>query len=213
MSEDKKEISRRTVLKNGAITGAGFVASGNVLAVAGDESLKEKIDRVVAKDEWLAQRAYCLSGNKVLANSQSSSLAAATDAREVYRPRTAQEIAEIVKSLPKTTPVACVCGGHESSNAAMFASREAVVLDLVHLKSIQFHQDDDESLVTVGAGVIFRELVEAVKGRHGALPVGTGPDVGVVGYIVNGGLSGYFSRRLGLLGPVSYTHLTLPTKA
>ncbi|MEY4566612.1 MAG: hypothetical protein RLY14_1582, partial [Planctomycetota bacterium] len=52
----------------------------------------------------------------------------------------------------------------------------------------------------VGAGVVFRELVEAVKNRRGALPVGTGPDVGVVGYIVNGGLSGYFSRRLGLLG-------------
>ncbi len=33
-----------------------------------------------------------------------------------------------------------------------------------------------------------------------ALPVGTGPGVGVVGYIVNGGLNGYFSRRLGLLG-------------
>ena len=55
-------------------------------------------------------------------------------------------------------------------------------------------------MVTVEAGVVFRELVEAVKGRQAALPVGTGPDVGVVGYIVNGGLSGYFSRRLGLLG-------------
>ena len=82
----------------------------------------------------------------------------------------------------------------------MFSSSDAIILDLVHLKSIEFRRDDEGLLVTVGAGVVFRELVEAVKGRQGALPVGTGPGVGVVGYIVNGGLSGYFSRRLGLLG-------------
>jgi hypothetical protein len=200
MSQDNNEFSRRSVLKNAAVTSAGFVATGTVFAANGDDGPNKKIERVDAKEEWLAQRAYCLSGNKVLANSQSGSIAVTTYASQVYRPRSAQEIAEIVKSLPKTTPIACVCGGHESSNAAMFASREAVVLDLAHLKSIEFSHGDDQTLVTVGAGVVFRELVEAVKGRHGALPVGTGPDVGVVGYIVNGGLSGYFSRRLGLLG-------------
>jgi FAD/FMN-containing dehydrogenase len=91
-------------------------------------------------------------------------------------------------------------GGHESSNAAIFASSEAVVLDMKNLNSIEFTRDDEGLLVTVGAGVVFRELVEAVKNQRGALPVGTGPGVGVVGYIVNGGLSGYFTRRLGLLG-------------
>jgi|688.fasta_scaffold05777_11 FAD/FMN-containing dehydrogenase len=200
MSEDNNEISRRSLLKNTAITSAGLVMSGDVFAARGDDGLAQKIERVDAKDEWFAQRAYCLSGNKVLTSSKGVSLAAATYASQVYRPRSAQEIAELVKSLPGNTPIACVCGGHESSNAAMFASREAIVLDLVHLKSIEFQQDDDQVLVTVGAGVVFRELVEAVKSRQGALPVGTGPDVGVVGYIVNGGLSGYFSRRLGLLG-------------
>jgi FAD/FMN-containing dehydrogenase len=59
---------------------------------------------------------------------------------------------------------------------------------------------------------VFRELVEAVKERKGALPVGTGPGVGVVGYVVNGGLSGYFSRRLGLLGQ-RVTKLTVVTAA
>jgi FAD/FMN-containing dehydrogenase len=42
--------------------------------------------------------------------------------------------------------------------------------------------------------------------------VGTGPGVGVVGYLVNGGLSGYFSRRLGLLGQ-RVTKLTVVTAA
>ena len=96
--------------------------------------------------------------------------------------------------------IACVGGGHETSNIAMFASSEAIVLDLAYLKAIAFHQEGESSLVTVEADVVFRELVEAVKGRQAALPVGIGQDVGVVGYIVNGGLSGYFSRRLGLLG-------------
>jgi FAD/FMN-containing dehydrogenase len=59
---------------------------------------------------------------------------------------------------------------------------------------------------------VFRELVEAVRERKAALPVGTGPGVGVVGYLVNGGLSGYFSRRLGLLGQ-RVTKLTVVTAA
>ena len=75
-----------------------------------------------------------------------------------------------------------------------------MILDLAALKGIAFSSDAEGPLVTVGAGVVARELVEAIREHGGALPVGTGPDVGVVGYLVNGGLSGYFSRRLGLLG-------------
>ncbi|MCP4889444.1 MAG: FAD-dependent oxidoreductase [Planctomycetaceae bacterium] len=98
-----------------------------------------------------------------------------------------------MKHSAAATPIACVCGGHEASNAPLFASTDAIVLDLVHLNSIEFHRADEGMLVTVGAGVVFRELVEAVKEHHGALPVGTGPGGSVVGYILNGGLSGYFS--------------------
>jgi FAD/FMN-containing dehydrogenase len=136
----------------------------------------------------------------VLQGSGASTVPTASLARRIYRPRSAEEIAGLVNTLPATTPLACVCGGHESSNASLLASSDAVILDLAHLKSISFHHDGEESLVTVGAGVVFRELVEALKEHQGALPVGTGPGVGVVGYLVNGGLSGYFSRRLGLLG-------------
>ena len=199
MSEENNDVSRRSLLKSAAVGGVGLVAGGSILAGSGSDNVSGAIERVAARDEWFSQRAFCLSGNKVL-TSEGSALPATTLSRQIYRPRSAQEIAELVKSSSEKTPIACVCGGHESSNAAMFASSDAIVLDLVHLKSIEFHRDDEGLLVTVGAGVVFRELVEAVKGRQGALPVGTGPGVGVVGYIVNGGLSGYFSRRLGLLG-------------
>lgn len=149
---------------------------------------------------WLAERLWSLSGNRVLTTDGHGALSEAQVAHRICRPRSAEEIASLICSLPVTTPIACVGGGHESSNVAPFASADAVILDMIQLKSIAFHEDDEVLLVTVGAGVVFQELVEAVRDRQGALPVGTGPDVGVVGYIVNGGLSGYFSRRLGLLG-------------
>lgn len=200
MSAANNDISRRSVLKFAAVGGVGVVAGGSVLAGCRVDNASGPMELVEAREEWFSRRAYCLSGNKVLRTSDDGVLPRTTLAREIYRPRSAQDIATLVKSTPPTTPIACVCGGHESSNAAMFASSDAIVLDLVHLKSIEFHRDDEGMLVTVGAGVVVRELVEAVKEHHGALPVGTGPGVGVVGFTINGGLSGYFSRRLGLMG-------------
>ena len=200
MQEENKEVSRGSLLKSAAVGGVGVAAAGAILEGLGSDTASGAVEQVATGEEWFSKRAYCLSGNKVLQASDGSPIPATTFAHQIFRPRSAQEIADLVKTSLPTTPVACVCGGHETSNAAMFASSEAIVLDLVHLKGIEFHQVDGETLVTVGAGVVFRELVEAVKGRQGALPVGTGPGVGVVGYIVNGGLSGYFSRRLGLLG-------------
>ena len=129
MTDANHEITRRSVLKQAAVTGAGLVMSGSALGAQGSDDPIEKVERVKAKDEWFSQRAYCLSGNKVLSKSDSSSLVAATYASQVYLPRSAQEIAEVVKSLPVATPIACVCGGHETSNAAMVASREAVGVD------------------------------------------------------------------------------------
>ncbi|MFM8809939.1 MAG: FAD-binding oxidoreductase [Chthoniobacterales bacterium] len=165
-----------------------------------------------ADKDWFAQRIWCQSGNKVLTTGDGAAPPAKTLARHIYHPRSADEIAALVKSSPATTPIACLCGGHESSNTAALASSDAVILDLAHLKSIEFHRDDEGTLVTVGAGVLNRELVEALKQHQLALPVGTGPGVGVVGYIVNGGLSGYFSRRLGLLGQRA-VKLTMVTAA
>lgn len=212
MSETNKDLSRRTVLKQAAVGGMGLVASGTLANAASDEKATGAIEQVDAKEQWFSQRVFFVSGNKLLQTKDGSVPPQTTLARQIYRPRSAQEIAKVVKSLPAQTPVACVCGGHESSNASLFASSEAIVLDFAHLKTIQFHRDQEGPLVTVGAGVVFRELVEAVKAQKGALPVGTGPDVGVVGYLVNGGLSGYFSRRLGLLGQ-RVVQLTMVTAA
>lgn len=212
-------VPRRTVLKTAAVSGLGLIVGDTLLGRSelASGSLEEQasgspsmqVETVEANAAWFSGRVWAISGNKVLVPADTA-IPRTTLARRIYRPKSAQEIASVIKALPASTPVACVCGGHESSNAPGYASSDAVVLDLIHLKSIEFSKDGEDTLVTVGAGVVFRELVEALKERRGALPVGTGPDVGVVGYVVNGGLSGYFSRRLGLLGQRA-TRMTVVT--
>ncbi|MFM9195548.1 MAG: FAD-binding protein [Planctomycetia bacterium] len=207
-SEQPEDVSRRTVLKQAALGGAGLIAAS--VLTGGGEQAHAAIEQVAAKDTWLAERASCVSGNRLVTSLVGEPVR--TEARAIYRPGSAREIADLIRSLPTGTPVATVCGGHESSNAAAVAGDAAVILDMARLKSIDFHEEGGRRLVTVGGGVVFRELVEAVRERKAALPVGTGPGVGVVGYLVNGGLSGYFSRRLGLLGQ-RVTRLTVVTAA
>ncbi|MEY4119478.1 MAG: hypothetical protein RLZZ116_2806 [Planctomycetota bacterium] len=198
------DITRRTVLKTAAVGGIGLIVGDTLLGrssfgtqITGSAAMQ--VETVEANAAWFSDRIWAISGNKAVTKA-GEAIPRTTLARTIYRPRSAEEIAAVIKSLPEATRIACVCGGHESANAPGYASGDAIILDLAHLKSIEFSSDSEGMLVTVGAGVFFRELVEAVKAKHGALPVGTGPGVGAVGYIVNGGLSGYFSRRLGLLG-------------
>jgi FAD/FMN-containing dehydrogenase len=200
MFDSNVRMSRRTALKGAAVGGVGLVASGALGESMSIGAAEPPEALTMSNDEWFAQRAWSVSANKVLPKADGTSPPVTSLAKRIHRPRSAEEIAAIVKSLPATTPIACVCGGHESSGAALVASRDAVILDLIDLKSIEFEPTGGETLVTVGSGVVFRELVEAVKAHGGALPVGTGPGVGVAGYVTNGGLSSYFSRRLGLLG-------------
>jgi FAD/FMN-containing dehydrogenase len=205
MASDHDDVSRRSVLRQ-AVAGGGSL----VVTATGAGQASAAVETVADRNDWAAKRAYCLSGNCLVKAIGAGPIRATTAARQVYRPRSIAEIVEVVKALPAATPIARVCGGHESANMAVVAESDAVVRDLARLKAIEFSQDATGTLVKVGAGVVFRELVEAVKARKGALPVGTGPGVGVVGYVVNGGLSGYFSRRLGLLGQ-RVTSLTVVT--
>lgn len=223
MHHSESKLSRRSMIQGTAAAGAGILVDYASGATSPSGSVAPPDPLTISNDEWFAQRAWSVSANKVAG----ATTAVTSLAGRIYRPESAEAIAAIVKSLPATTPIACVCGGHESSNAALVASGEAIVIDLILFKSIEFHgagapggpnkgkegkkpsgkdlpagkaPKNDDWLVTVGSGVVFRELVEAVKTQGGALPVGTGPGVGVAGYVTNGGLSSYFSRRLGLLG-------------
>ena len=145
--------------------------------------------------------------------------ATTTQAKSIYFPKTEDDVVDILRSTNEehfcnTTPVASVAGGHESSNVALVSSNGAIILDLSNLNEISINKkkkndntttnnDDNNSTedkavvttVTVGAGVKIKALVEAVRDAKGALPVGTGGGIGVFGYVLNGGTSGYFGRR------------------
>ena len=119
-------------------------------------------------------------------------------AKTVLFPTSTDDISAILGDLPPGTPVSIVCGGHSPSNASTAACVGAVVLDLHKLDKVSV--DKDLMQVTVGGGVLTRQLAEAVRDAGGALPVGTGDTVGVAGYVTNGGISGYFQKRLGMMG-------------
>tara|TARA_B100001059_G_scaffold211293_1_gene225535 strand:+ start:1173 stop:2813 length:1641 start_codon:yes stop_codon:yes gene_type:complete len=200
MQDPDVRITRRTALKGAAVGSVGVVVGSSLAEQVAKQGGAPPEMTMTPNEEWFAQRAWSVSANKVVPRADGTTTAVTTLATRIEHPSSAEEIAAIVKSLPATTPIACVCGGHESSGTALVAGRDAVILDLGRLKSIDFQSSGEENLITVGSGVVFRELVEAVKAHGGALPVGTGPGVGVAGYTLNGGLSSYFSRRLGLLG-------------
>ena len=200
MSSSDPRMSRRTALKGTALGGLGLVACSKLGGPVSPPASTTQEGLTMTNDEWFAQRAWSVSANKVLAKADGTTAPVTSLAERIHRPRSGEEIAAIVRSRSASTPIACVCGGHESSGVALVAAHDAEVLDLIELKQIEFERADGELFVTVGSGVVFRELVEAVHEQGGALPVGTGPGVGVVGYVTNGGLSSYFSRRLGLLG-------------
>ena len=156
MQDPKNRISRRTALKGAAVSGVGLVV-GSFFAEQLSKQVAASPEGILgSNEEWFAQRAWSVSANKVLPKADGATGNVTTLARRIEFPASAEEIAAIVTSLPATTPIACVCGGHESSGAALVADRDAVILDLGRLKSIDFESSDEETLITVGSGVVFR---------------------------------------------------------
>jgi FAD/FMN-containing dehydrogenase len=169
---------------------------------------------------WFDDRTWSVSGNKVeqlgrIKEEESSSQHNQRKEAVVLFPTSTLEISQYLSSKNNHhAPIAVVCGGHSSSNVAtwpifvndvhnegndeMQQSHRPIILDMKHMSSMSVNRETLE--VTVGGGVLFRQLAETISEAKCALPIGTGPTVGVSGYVVNGGISGYFGRRLGMLG-------------
>ncbi|MFM8804381.1 MAG: twin-arginine translocation signal domain-containing protein, partial [Planctomycetia bacterium] len=62
-SEQPEDVSRRTVLQQAALGGAGLIAAS--VLTGGGEQAHAAIEQVAAKDTWLAERASCVSGNRL----------------------------------------------------------------------------------------------------------------------------------------------------
>jgi len=84
-------------------------------------------------------------------------------------------------------------GGH--SNTGSCIVNNGIVIDMSAFKSIVLAQD--KKTVVVGAGVKNMEL-DVFTAQYGlAVPLGTCPDVGVIGATLGGGI-GFLSRKFGL---------------
>lgn len=150
--------------------------------------------------DWIENRSWSISINKEAFLPECRHLASANI---VVYPNSTQDISELLKSN-REAAVAVVGGGDSSSNAATWAyvdsngSTNTIILDMKNMASVTV--DKEESEVTVGGGTIFRQLAEVISEAGGALPIGTGETIGAFGYVLNGGISGYFGKRLGMLG-------------
>mmetsp|Transcript_24474 Transcript_24474/g.52739 ORF Transcript_24474/g.52739 Transcript_24474/m.52739 type:complete len:489 (+) Transcript_24474:191-1657(+) len=163
-------------------------------------------------DNWFDDRAWSISGNKegesLRIAKENYCKGASSSGRSVVLPKSTHEISQLLLSNPDAA-IAVVCGGHSSSNVSTWpflvpdgdgddVSKLTIILDMKHMSSVSVNKETNEA--TVGGGVLFRQLAESCAKVNGALPIGTGATVGVCGYVLNGGISGYFGRRLGMLG-------------
>lgn len=156
---------------------------------------------------WFNNRTWSLSGNKEkeFAEKERQHADDPAAAAIIVFPTSTLEVSQLLSNVDhRERAIAVVCGGHSSSNVATWPSlddnmrQRALILDMKHMSSMTVNNETRE--VTVGGGVLFRQLAETCAGAKCALPIGTGPTVGVAGYVLNGGISGYFGRRLGMLG-------------
>ena len=159
---------------------------------------------------WFDDRTWSVSGNKedtLRVAKGKNSINKQSPSISVVYPKSTNEISELLTEN-QHAKIAVVCGGHSSSNVATWpihndsSKEEVIILDMKEMSSISV--DKQTKRVTVGGGVLLRNLAETCKEEKCALPIGTGDTVGVCGYVLNSGISGYFGKRLGMLGQVSF---------
>ena len=115
MQEENNEVSRRSLLRSAAISGVGVAAGGSILAGLGSETAHAAVERVGAGEEWFSQRAYCLSGNKVLQARDGSLIPATTFAHQIYRPRSRQRLWRASAGVTKRQTRRCLPAARRSS--------------------------------------------------------------------------------------------------
>ena len=155
---------------------------------------------------WFSDRTWSVSGNKEQCLSTIASKQHHNNNNvSVIYPKSTQEISNIL-SNNQDAKISVVCGGHCASNVATwpflssseYQQSTTIIIDMKDMSSISVNKETNE--VTVGGGSLFKDLAEICKQEGTALPIGTGDTVGVCGYTLNGGISGYFGKRLGMLG-------------
>ena len=127
--------------------------------------------------------------------------------------RTTEDVVSAVKfARARNLPISIRGGGHNVAGHAV--CDDGMMIDLSMMREVTI--DVQRNLATVEGGALWRD-VDAASQIHGlATPGGLISDTGVAGLTLSGGI-GWLRAKHGLsidnLIAVSYTHLTLPTKA
>ena len=127
MSERNQGMSRRSLLKGVAASGVVVAVGGLVPESYGGDMTHGSAEVPQSNSDWFSQRLWSLSGNKVPMKG-GGAIPVKSLAPRVFLPRSAQEIADLVKSLPATTPIACVGGAQSTGPWVSFKSRRQASL-------------------------------------------------------------------------------------
>ncbi|MFT8394698.1 FAD-binding protein [Propionibacterium sp.] len=112
----------------------------------------------------------------------------------VVEPETAEDVSAVLRAAGMLgLQVAPQSTGHGAASLGDLAG----TLVLRTLRMNQVHIDPDRMIARVGAGVLWRDVVEPAAAMGLAAPAGTSSDVGVVGYTLGGGI-GWLARSHGL---------------
>src|SRR4051794_20369511 len=114
----------------------------------------------------------------------------------VAYPANADEAAAVVRAAAAAgLRVAPQSTGHNPGPLAERGLDDVVLVRTSAMTSVEI--DAERQIATVGAGVLWLDVVEAAA-QHGLATLhGSSPDVGVSGYSLGGGM-GWFARKLGL---------------
>ena len=112
----------------------------------------------------------------------------------IIQPKTKTDIIHIVKCA-KQLRLSITIKGQGHGVSGMSVLNNAIVIDMSMFKTTVLNVD--KSSVNVGAGVKNSELDHFLAQHNKVVPLGTCPDVGVVGATLGGGI-GFLSRKLGL---------------
>ncbi|KAI0482759.1 FAD-binding domain-containing protein [Xylariaceae sp. FL0804] len=104
------------------------------------------------------------------------------------QPSTAQEVADTLAILVKAgAKFAVRTWGHTPNPGFSSLDGDGIVVDLRKLNSLSLDQQDDGSLVRVGAGCKWTEVYSYLEDHQLSATGGRDPNVGVSGFVLGGG--------------------------
>ena len=116
-------------------------------------------------------------------------------ARAVVYPENEADVAEVLRySRENNVTVSYRGGGHSYTCKSMI--RDSIQMDMRHFDQVVV--DETRNRVTLGAGVIFSEVLRKISPRRYTIAHGGCHSVGVAGYYLHGGIHAPATRLIGL---------------